>query len=84
MMPRALVHGPLKYQGLGVDDLWAVQLVEHVHALMRHDGRRTITNQLLRSTIDDLVLELGSATPFWELTFSHYAHMATPSWVTTT
>ena len=29
-LPRALVHGPTKYQGYGIYDPWALQLVEHI------------------------------------------------------
>ena len=82
--PRALAYGPLKCQGHGISDPWAVQLIEHVHALMRHHSRGTLTGKLLATNIDNLVLELGSVTPFWELSFPDWEGIATPSWLTAT
>ena len=33
-MPQTLVYAPLKFQGLGISDPWAVQLIEHLHVIL--------------------------------------------------
>jgi hypothetical protein len=79
--PRVLAYAPLKYQGLGIRDPWATQLIEHIHVIQRHCTRPTITGKLLRSNMENLVLELGSATSFWQLDYDTWHHIATPSWI---
>jgi hypothetical protein len=83
-MPLALVYGPTKFQGLGIQDPWATQLIEHIHVILRHCTRPTPTGTLLRSNMENLVLELGSATPFWQLNYHDWSMLATHSWITRT
>ena len=33
-LPREVVHGPIKYQGLGIPDLYLTQELGHIHALL--------------------------------------------------
>ena len=35
-IPRDIVWGPLRYQGLGIHHLWTTQAVEHLLAILRH------------------------------------------------
>ena len=63
-LPRALVYAPLRYQGMGIADPWATQLIEHLHVILRHCTRPTINGRLLNSNMENLTLELGSAIPF--------------------
>jgi hypothetical protein len=46
-MPRAIVWGPTRYQGLGICHLWTTQGVEHLLAILRHATRPTLTGQLI-------------------------------------
>jgi hypothetical protein len=53
-MPRAVVWGPLRYQGLDIRHLYTTQGVEHLLALLRHGTRPTLTGQLLRTYLEEL------------------------------
>jgi hypothetical protein len=33
---RVLVYSPLRYQGLGIADPWATQIIEHLHCILCH------------------------------------------------
>ena len=77
LMPRKLVHGSLRSQGLGIKDLYTTQLISHLHAILRHAHRPTITGKHLRDGSESLVLEIGSAKPFWELDYATYGVLAT-------
>ena len=83
-LPRPLVYGPIKYQGLGVSDPWAIQLIHHLHCILRHCSRYTITGLLHNANMENLVLELGSGSSFWQLDYELWSPLATPSWITTT
>jgi hypothetical protein len=51
-MPRAIVWGPLRYQGLDIKHLYTTQGVEHLLTLLRHATRPTLTGQLLRTSME--------------------------------
>ena len=78
LLPRNLVHGNLRSQGLGVADLYHTQLIAHLHTILRHANHPTITGKHLRDSSESLILELGSAKPFWELDYATYGVLATP------
>ena len=59
-LPRALVYAPLKYQGVGLRDPWATQLISHLHVFLRHSFFPSIPGTLLRTNLEDLTMELGS------------------------
>ena len=57
--PRALVHAPLKYQGLALPNLWIEQGVAHLHSAITHSQLPSITGQLLRASLEAYILDLG-------------------------
>ena len=81
---QILVYTPHKYQGLGLHDPWFSQLIAHIHVILHHTSHSTTTGSLLHSNMENLILELGSATPFWSLSYYHWSALATPSWITHT
>ncbi|MGL4350682.1 MAG: hypothetical protein ACRCT2_09010, partial [Plesiomonas shigelloides] len=80
-MPRVLVYAPERYQGGGVNDPRAIQLILHLHCILRHCSRPTPTGSFLCSNMENLTLELGSGTPFWDLDYQVWKHIVTPSWI---
>ena len=84
LLPRTLVYAPLKYQGLGIPNPWITQLIEHIHVFLRHGTRNTLPGQLLRTNLENLTLELGSAEPFWNLDYPTWEPLVTPSWLKAT
>ena len=85
LLPRALVHGSLAAQGLGIHHPHTTQLMEHLHAVLQHATHPTVTGCLLRSTMASHQLELGSGTPFWDLDYQQWAPLATTdTWIANT
>jgi hypothetical protein len=83
-MPRAVVWGPLRYQGLGIRHLYTTQGVEHLLAILRHATRDTLTGQLLRTSMEEMQLETGVSQSFLSYSFDAYGYMATRSWIAST
>ena len=71
-MPRDLLHGPVKPQGMSLPAAHATQLIQHLQAILRHGTRPTLVGGPLRCVMDELVLLLGSAKPFWELVYDDW------------
>ena len=61
-MPRAVVWGPLHYQGIGIHHLWTTQGIEHLLAMLRHVTCQTLTGQLIRTTLEEMQLEIEVPT----------------------
>jgi hypothetical protein len=85
IMPRPVVWGQLRYQGLGVCHLWTTQRVEHILAILRHATRSTLTGQLHHTSMEEMQLEiLGVSQSFLAYSYSDYGSLATRSWITST
>ena len=93
--PRALVHAPLKYQGLSLPNLWIEQGVAHLHSVITHSHLSSITGQLIRASLEAYILDLGlpgtplfhGSTPFESNTTSNTQQLlscssayVTPCW----
>ena len=83
-LSRTLVYAPAKFQCLAIDDTWAIQLIKHLHCILRHCSRDTVTGSKILSNMENLTLELGSGTSFWDLDYTLWECLATPSWITYT
>ena len=83
-LPSALVYAPSKYQGIGLHDPWVTQLITHLHLFLRHSFTSSIPGTLLKTNIENLVMELGSGRPIWELHFPTWEPIITPSWLKAT
>ena len=58
--PRAVVYGPDEFQGLGIHNPFITQGVEHIKALINEIDAGTDTGDLIRATLEQLHLELGT------------------------
>jgi hypothetical protein len=83
-MPRAVVWGPLRYQGLVIRHLYTTQGVEHLLALLRHGTCPTLTGQLLWTSLEELQLEIGLPCSFLSYKYSTFRILATHSWLAAT
>ena len=78
----AIVYGPLKYQGLGIHDLYVTQGTAHLEKLINHAySIRDPTGQLLRASAQHLLLELGTGQQLFEHDYRTLGHVATRSWM---
>ena len=80
-LPRKLVYGTLKSRGLGIKDIYWLQLILHLHVLLRQQARDTPTSMLMTENEDLVQLYVGSETNFWELPFEQYGVLAPDGWM---
>ena len=79
--PRAVIQGPLRYQGLGVPSLYFHECRKHVELLVKHGPRGTVTGQLLRAIIEKHRVEIGIGGRFLEASYATYGSLATDTWI---
>ncbi len=80
--PRAMVHAPLKYQGLAVPHLYTVQEISHIIRLMKFGPTKfQLTGKLLSANMQSLRLELGLNGPLMCLDYKKLHSLATKSWI---
>ena len=79
--PRALVHGPIKCQGLGLPKPHHTQLKAHLQELVTWGHSASPQGQPLRCTSEQLKLELGVPGPVFKNSFQQLGCIATESWM---
>ena len=78
----AIVYGPMKYQGLGVHDLYVTQGISHTEKLINHAySSKDPTGQLLRASAQHLLLELGTGHQLFDHDYRVLGSIATRSWM---
>ena len=84
-IPRALVYGPKKYQGIGMSDLYTFQQVDHIERIQKFcNAKDHLTGQLIRHTVEVTKLEIGSNGPVFGHNYAQIGHLATKTWATHT
>ncbi len=84
LLPRKLVYGTHRTQALALFHPWITQLIEHLHAILRHGTRPTPTGQWYRTSLEAHILECGSTHSFWSLDRRIWKPILTESWVKST
>jgi hypothetical protein len=80
--PRALVYGPIEYQGLGIPDLYTSQGISHIERILKHSHLDDdITGQFIRASVEQLKLEIGCNGPTLSLPHEDFAKLATNCWI---
>ena len=72
--------GPTRYQGFGHQPLYVTQGLKHIELLQAHGTDSTITGNLLRASIQQQKLELGTGSSLFNSDFNRYGNLATDSW----
>jgi hypothetical protein len=75
------VHGSLKVRGLDLLELLWVQLIQHLHSILRHMHRDTPSRDLHTENMDLVQFHVGSSVTFWELPFEEYRSLAPDGWM---
>ena len=84
-LPRDLVYGPLKYQGLAVPCLYTHQQVEHILRILKFcHASMHLTARLIRQSLEATKLEIGCKGPLLSRNFAEFGRLATPTWITHT
>mmetsp|Transcript_5782 Transcript_5782/g.8512 ORF Transcript_5782/g.8512 Transcript_5782/m.8512 type:complete len:285 (+) Transcript_5782:762-1616(+) len=79
--PRALLHGPVTLGGVGVPTLWAETLADKLAYFVHHMRVEDDVGRQLKVSVAITQLEIGVGTPFFQLPFAVWGHLATASWV---
>ena len=83
-LPVVARTGPVKYQGLGLPDVYSTQLYSHLEALaFASENPTRNTSQLLRVSAEQLKLELGVNGPLFGVDMGR-VHVTTDTWLTFT
>ena len=80
-LPGKLLYGPVEARGLGAKDPCWLQLILHLHAILRHCHRDTPSADLLDANMDLVQAYVGSDQSFWDLPFEMYGHLAPDGWI---
>jgi hypothetical protein len=76
-----VVHGPQKYQGVGIPDLWTVQGILKLWLALRHGDAPTLTGHQLRASMELHTIEIGLPGHLLQQDFAIFGHLATTSWL---
>jgi hypothetical protein len=76
-----VVHGPQRYQGVGIPELWTVQGILKLWIALHHGDADTITGHQLRASMELLTLELGLPGQLMRQDFTLFGHIITKSWI---
>jgi hypothetical protein len=81
-MPRAVVYGPLRYQGIDLNELYVTQGAEHIFRCLNFGYRRSfLPGALLRATAQQTILEIGLPGEIFQVDACKWGKLATASWV---
>ena len=80
-IPAVVVHGPVKYGGMGIKDLYTIQGVEHIKILIDEVSGNSPTSGLLQILHHEHVLEIGREGFLYDMDYSQVGHLMTDSWI---
>jgi hypothetical protein len=84
-MSRAIVHGPVAQGGLGIPNLFYVQLRKHLERLLRYGYQANhITGFLDRISLEQTTLELGLPDHPFQHNHAQWRGNLTKTWITRT
>ena len=83
-IPATVVHGPVKYGGMGIKDIYTIQGTEHLKVLLDETRGNSPTAGLLQIAHQDHILEIGRDRFLYDWKFSEVAHLMTETWVKNT
>ncbi len=78
---RTIVHAPTSLFGIGIDDPYVSQLVEHVKTMSDKGGTKGDTGIALANVIEAHVLEVGIAGQITDWDFPKISCFMTNSWI---
>ena len=78
--PAIVVHGPEDYGGLEIKDLYILQGIAHIKALIDEGESETTTGKLLRNLIEQHVVEVGLSSEPSDWSYEATHNIITDSW----
>jgi len=82
--PRAIVHGPWRWGGLNIPNLYTEQLIQHIHTLLKFGGMlKDMMGSLLQALYEALQLKSGLQGNVYEFPDCVYKYV-TNTWLSQT
>jgi ribonuclease HI len=81
--PSKVLYGPKKFQGMGIMHPFYTQEMSHLALCLYEGENQTITGELLRASMEQLLLELGTPGKLLQLDYSKLENIATDCWIKT-
>ncbi len=78
-LPRAVVYGPIRHQGMGVINLYTLQCLLHVKAILCSTNK--VSRHMIVTAIENTLLEAGVPSPLFRQPYCKYV---TKTWVAIT
>jgi hypothetical protein len=79
--PRDVLDAPHCFQGMNRKSLYMVLGQHHVEILLKHGHLNTTTGELLRTSLERHMVELGLPGSFLDHDFKQFGKLATTSWL---
>ena len=80
--PHKVAYAPISFQGIGLPSVFTTQGLDHMKALVRFSGYdEQLTSDLLRTSAEQLKLELGLNGPVFQRDWETWNKIATNCWV---
>ena len=82
-LPRVIVYGPVRLQGLGIPCLFTYQMVDHIQRVLKFcQAKEHLTGQLLRQSLEATKLEISCEGPMLTKSYEVFKWLVTPTWLT--
>ena len=82
--PAALVHGPVELGGMGIKDLYTLQGIAHIKALVEEGSTESATGKLIRTLIEYHMLETGLGESIFDTPYEAMKDCMTDTWIKST
>ena len=83
-MPKIVAHAPMSFGGIGLPDLAGEQLASRIQHLVQFGTSDTPTGETIRTTIENIKLEIGNGRPLFDNDFDEWSRLTTTTWIQAT
>ena len=80
-LPRSVVYAPIRYQGLGLPNLYVETGIAHIHFLLQETHSKTHTGTLITISLEATKVEIGVGGPLLTKPYQRYGDLAMDGWV---
>ena len=81
-LPLVLLFGPKSQLGLGLPHLYTLQGIIHFEDLIHHTSQGTLTGDLYRSTLEQLMINIGYGSDLFSAPYAALGKLMPYTWMT--
>ena len=79
--PSAILYRPKKEGGLVLNNLYITQGLIHLQKLQQHLGSNSITDKLIKVSLELAILEVGVGRNLFDLQYNKFSSLVTEGWI---